>query len=144
MFRKCHDLCSNICHAFTRSNLTIALVLYAWYLARQVAIAGEEAHAGVLLVAVHVLRHRAEGRSVRVRVSEVANLVTNDHKESTPCLVHLYCDDGGSEAQDDQDSRHHLQVLQQLRAHHLLQLSANLRVIGIFHDLSYLWIFHVV
>ena len=88
------------------------------------AIAGEEAHAGVLLVAVHVLRHRAEGRSVRVRVSEVANLVTNDHKESTlfPCEVHLYCDDGGSEAQDDQDSRHHLHVLQQLRAHHLLEL----------------------
>ena len=50
-------------------------------LAGQVAIAGEEAHAGVLLVAVHVLRHRAEGRSVRVRLSEVADLVTNanDH-----------------------------------------------------------------
>ena len=44
-----------------------------------------------------------------------------------PCEVHLYCDDGGSEAQDDEDSRHHLQVLQQLRAHDLLELSANLR-----------------
>ena len=59
-------------------------LLYVWYLVGQVAVAGEEAHAGVLLVAVHVLRHRAEGRSVRVRLSEVANLVTNDHKESTP------------------------------------------------------------
>ena len=102
------------------------------------SIAGEEAHAGVLLVAVHVLRHRAEGRSVRVRVSEVANLVTNDHKESTPCLVHLYCDDGGSEAQDDEDSRHHLQVLQQLRAHHLLKLSTNLREVFLLFKLSVL------
>ena len=73
-----------ILHSLHGSTLTIALVLYAWYLARQVAVAGEEAHAGVLLVAVHVLRHRAEGASVRVRVSEVANLVTNDHKESIP------------------------------------------------------------
>ena len=45
------------------------------------AVAGEEAHAGVLLVAVHVLRHWAEGASVRVRVSEVANLVTNVHND---------------------------------------------------------------
>ena len=78
MFRKCHDLC-NIFQTFPRS--IIALVLYVWYLAGQVAIAGEEAHAGVLLVAVHVLRHRAEGASVRVRVSEVANLVTNVHND---------------------------------------------------------------
>ena len=91
------------------------------------AVAGEEAHAGVLLVAVHMLRHRAEGASVRVRVSEVANLVTDDHKESFPCQVHLERDDGGSEAQDDEDSRHHLQILQQLRAHHLLELSTNPR-----------------
>ena len=48
------------------------------------AVAGEEAHAGVLLVAVDVLRHRAEGASVRVRGGEVANLVTDDHNESTP------------------------------------------------------------
>ena len=59
-------------------------LLYAWYLAGQVAVAGEEAHAGVLLVAVDVLRHRAEGGSVRVRGGEVANLVTNVHNESTP------------------------------------------------------------
>ena len=59
-------------------------LLYAWYLAGQVAVAGEEAHAGVLLVAVHMLRHRAEGASVRVRVGEVANMVTDDHNESTP------------------------------------------------------------
>ena len=43
------------------------------------AVAGEEAHAGVLLVAVHVLGHRAEGGSVRVRGGEVANLVTDVH-----------------------------------------------------------------
>ena len=64
--------------------LMILNFLFMWYLARKVAITGEEAHAGVLLVAVHVLRHRAEGASVRVRVSEVANLVTNVHNESTP------------------------------------------------------------
>ena len=70
------------CLPSLRHNL--GSLLYVWYLAGQVAVAGEEAHAGVLLVAVHVLRHRAEGASVRVRVSEVANLVTSVHKESTP------------------------------------------------------------
>ena len=79
-------LCSGnvtTCVVFFKPSLrhNLGSLLYAWYLARQVAVAGEEAHAGVLLVAVHVLRHRAEGRSVRVRLSEVANLVTNVHND---------------------------------------------------------------